>query len=110
MRNIIGQHDTTIRRSESPFYAGNAVGPVPDRQPPIFEASSRLAQAVETLASELGGLSSRLNPVLGTDFPPDNSEARVGYSVPLADSIAAEASRVEAMIAHVRSLGARLGL
>lgn len=98
MRNIIGQHD------------GNAVGPVPERQPPICEASSRLAQAVETLASELVGLSSRLNPVLGTDFPSDMSEPRAGYSVPLADSIAAEASRVEAMIAHVRSLGARLGL
>lgn len=110
MRNIIGQHDTTIRRSEGPFCDGNAVGTVFERQPPICEASSRLAQAVETLASELGGLSSRLDPVLGTDFSSDKSEAIAGYSVPLADSIAAEASRVEAMIAHVRSLGARLGL
>jgi len=94
MRNIIGQHDT----------------PGPERRPPICEASSRLSHAVETLASELVGLSSRLNPVLGTDLPSDKSETRIGYSVPLADSIAAEASRVEAMIEHVRSLGARLGL
>ena len=110
MRNTIGQYENPVRHSEDFRHVGNAVGPHPDRQSVICEASSRLAQAVETLSSELNGLSSRLNPVLGTDFPADASEAKTGYGIPLADSIAAEAARVEAMIARVRNLGVRLGL
>ena len=110
MRTTVGQYATPVRHSEDFRDAENAVGPLPDRQPAICKASLRLAKAVETLSSELGGLSSRLSPVLGEDFPSGTSEAKAGCGIPLADSIAAEAARVEAMIDRVRNLSDRLGL
>jgi len=85
--------------------------PSPERPSAVHDAYARLAQAVGTLSSEIDGLSSRLVPVLGTDdFLSDAAEPSAGYGVPLADSIASEAARVEDLIAHVRKLGARLAL
>lgn len=110
MRHTIGQYDTTIRPSYDVGRTACETGPIQERHTPVYEAYSRLCQAVETLSSELIGLSSRLVPVLGTDFPTEKADASQSYGVPLADSIAHEAARVEAMIAHIRQLGVRLGL
>lgn len=109
MRNIIGQHDTTIRHSEDPRYAGSAVS-LTKPVSPVDDALNRLEASINATASDFGSLAGNLSSALRAEMPPETSNPTPVTGIDLVDRIQSLSLKVESLQWHVLNVNSRLAL